>query len=97
MQKLEEKIKNMRTKYEFLRACEKVRHTHNNVNKLRLKIIKTCLADMEKVGIPTVQEERDLLIKMLKLYDETIGELSKEPERFRKYVDLKEREREQSG
>lgn len=78
--------KKEKNRREFVRACEKVKKTHAKVNAIRLKILKTCLRDLDDVGIPVTAEEKELMSKMINLYDKTLQELSEDVKRFRGYV-----------
>lgn len=90
MQKLKTNIKDKITKWQFMHACKKVKRAHNKVNAFRFRILKTCLRDLDEVGIPVTAEEKDLMVKMLDLYDKTLRELGEDVKRFRGYVEMSE-------
>jgi hypothetical protein len=94
-QKLEKICKNIKAKahdkkikWEFMHACKKVKRAHNKVNAHRFKILRTCLKNMDRLGIPVTAEEKDLMARMIALYDETLLELGDDTKRFREYVEM---------
>ena len=78
--------KDEKNRIEFVRACEKVKKTHVKLNNLRLKILKTCLRDMETIGIPTTPKDKELMSKAIELYDTTLQNLKDEANQFREYL-----------
>lgn len=90
MQNLKAKIKKKIQKEQFLHACEKVKRTHKKVNACRFKILETCLRDLDEVGIPVTDKEKDLMTQMIALYDKTLQELGEDVKRFRGYVNIDE-------
>ena len=85
---LKKVAKDEKNRIEFVKACEKCKKTHAKVNDLRLKILKTCLKEMDAIGIPVTPEEKELMKKAIELYDQTLQELKDDANRFRGYLEL---------
>lgn len=86
--KLKDRIHDKKVRWQFLNACAKVKKRHNKVNAFRFKILRTCLRDLDKVGLPVTTKEKDLMAKMIQLYDKTLDELSNDVNRFRGYIEM---------
>ena len=79
-------MSNKKSMMAFTHACGKLKRKHNKLNTVRIRIVRTYLRHLEKIGLPTTQEEKVLIVKMLQMYDETLDELRAEVNRFRMYV-----------
>jgi hypothetical protein len=80
--------KDEKNRREFMRACEKLKKKHAKVNDIRLKMLKTCLREMDAIGIPVTAEEKELMTRAIELYDKTLQELKDDVNRFRGYLEL---------
>lgn len=80
--------KDEKNRREFVKACEKLKKKHAEVNDIRLKILKACQKEMDAIGIPVTAEEKELMASAIELYDKTLQELKDDANRFRGYVEL---------
>ena len=87
--KLKSKVKDQVIKLQFKAACKQVERRQNQLNNIRLGVLRRCLTNLEKCGFPVTNEEKEIVAEMISLYDETIQDLSKEIDRFRWYVGTK--------
>ena len=80
--------KDDKNRREFVKACERLKKKHEKLNDLRFKILKTCLKDMNEIGIPVTAGEKELMAHAIQLYDKTLQELKDDANRFRGYLEL---------
>lgn len=75
-----------KNKRDFVKACEKLKKKHAEVNDVRLKILKACQKEMDAIGIPITSEEKEFMTRAIELYDKTLQELKDDVNRFRGYI-----------
>ena len=80
--------KEEKNRREFVKACERLKKKHAKINDIRFKILKTCLREMNEIGIPVTTEEKELMANAIQLYDKTLQELKDDANRFRGYLEL---------
>ena len=80
--------KEEKNRREFVKACENVKKKHAQLNAIRFKILKTCLKEMDAIGIPVTAKEKELMSHAIELYDKTLRELKDDANRFRGYLEL---------
>jgi len=83
---LKEKLKRKKLELEFKLSIFKVKRTHRKGLRLRFKMLRFCLYHMDKIGIPKDKDYNELLKRLIKTYNNTISELSKETKRFENYI-----------
>lgn len=79
---LSEKIKALR----FRLSVFKVKHSHMKLLKYDLKILKFCMRYMNKICIPVTEAENETMKKLFSVYDETIAELNKNVDIYRRRI-----------
>lgn len=80
--------KDEKNRREFVKACEKLKKKRAQVNDSRLKILKLCLKEMDMIGIPVTNDEKEFMARAIELYDKTLQELKDDANRFRGYLEL---------
>ena len=78
------KIDNM-NRIKFRIACFRARHSHWKGVKLRLKILRYCLWNINKIGIPVSGEEKETVKMVVSFYEKTVTELYSDINRVKKY------------
>ena len=78
--------RNIMQKWQFKFSVFKVKRAYKRVLKHNFKLLKWCLRNIVKVGVPTTLTENDILKKSLDLYDEMIQDMNKYVARHRNYV-----------
>ena len=64
----------------------KVKRSHMKLVKHDLKILWFCIHHLNKICIPTNEAKNETMKRLLSVYDETIAELNKNVEIYRKRV-----------
>ena len=80
---LSEKI----NKFNFKLSSFKLKYTHINLIKHRLKIVLFCIYHMMKISIPVSEGEKVMMEALLSVYDETIAELNNDVDVYRKKME----------
>lgn len=70
----------------FKLSVLKVKYTHWRLIKHYLKILKFCIRHLDRICIPTTKSQNELMKKLLTVYDETIADLDKSVDIYRKRV-----------
>lgn len=76
------KLSKLRFRFYLLKA----KTIHNQGVKLNLRILKFCLYNINKCGIPTNKCENDRLKELIDLYDITLRDLNSSVDRYRNYI-----------
>jgi len=72
---------------DFHRSSKRLARHHNKSVRLRLKILKFCLMEMSKRSvIPVTDNEKRALRQIMDFYDDTIKELYKDTEPYRRFI-----------
>ena len=83
---INEIVKNKVNRLKFKISIIRLKNAYKRMIKCDLRILKFCLYNMNKCGIPTNKYETESLKKMIDFYDETIKDLDASVDRFRSYL-----------
>ena len=71
-------------KFKF--AVLRVKYSRMKLMECSFKILKSCIRELDKIGVPISEEENEAMKKLLSVYDNGITELNKSVDIYRKRV-----------
>jgi len=86
IQKLRFKYTTLKLIWQFKFSIFKLKCTHMRAIRYDIKILKFCVYNINKIGIPTNETNNESVKQLLSLYDKTIEKINGDIEKIRSYT-----------